>query len=250
MRAILEAIKFVLAIYFGLMTAIGFIVLYPGFAITLSNPKWYRYGHFLRKVWGHWLFFCGAIFVKQIEEKRFKHKGKAYVIAPNHTSKLDIVTLTVKLKINFNFMAKIELAHVPVFGIFFRTIDIAVDRKNPRHAAKAYQRAVNQLKKEKRSIVIFPEGTIPGHTPKLGRFKDGAFKLAIETQIPILPVTIINNWKILPDNGKFRFRPGRVIQYVHQPISTEGLTLEDLPALKQQVHDIIANKLAEYGHKQ
>ena len=147
-------------------------------------------------------------------------------------------------------MAKIELAHVPVFGIFFRTIDIAVDRKNPRHAAKAYQRAVNQLKKEKRSIVIFPEGTIPGHTPKLGRFKDGAFKLAIETQTPILPVTIINNWKILPDNGKFRFRPGRVLQYVHQPISTEGLTLEDLPALKQQVHDIIANKLAEYGHKQ
>lgn len=250
MKPIIEACKFIMALYFGLITVIGFVVLYPGFAFTLSNPKRYKYGHKLRKLWGRWLFFAGVIFVKNIEEKGVNHKNQAYVIAPNHTSKLDIVTLTVKLKVNFNFMAKIELARVPVFGIFFRTIDIAVDRKNPRHAAKAYQRAVTQLKEEKRSIVLFPEGTIPGNTPKLGKFKEGAFKLAIETQTPILPVTIINNWAILPDNGKFRFRPGRVIQYVHTPISTEGLTLEDLPALKKQVHDLIANKLAEYGHKQ
>lgn len=238
-----------MAIYFGLITAIGFFVLYPGFAYTLSNPKRYRYGHWLRKVWGHWLFFCGVIRVKHIEEVAFD-KNKPYVIAPNHTSKLDIVTLTVKLHMNFNFMAKIELARVPVFGIFFRTIDIAVDRKNARQSVLAYQKSVDQLNHEKRSIVIFPEGTIPGTTPKLGRFKDGAFKLAVETQTDILPVTIINNWRILPDNGKFRFRPGKVIQYVHQPIPTQGLTEADIPALKQQVHDLIAAKLAEYGYKQ
>ncbi len=236
--------------YFGLITIVGFLALYVGFLITLNNPKWYRYGHWLRKVWGHWLFFGGCIWVKHIEEVPFDKKNTAYVIAPNHTSKLDIVTLTVKLLVNFNFMAKIELARVPVFGIFFRTIDIAVDRKNARHSAKAYQRAVDQLTKEKRSIVIFPEGTIPGHTPKMGRFKDGAFKLAVETQTPILPVTIIKNWEILPDNGKFRFRPGRVYQYVHPPISTVGLTDDDIPMLKEKVHHLIANKLAEYGYNQ
>jgi len=250
LKKITEFIKFILAIYFAIITAIGFIVLYPGFAITLGNPKWYNYGHFLRKVWGHWLFLCGVIRVKHMEEVPFDKKNTAYIIAPNHTSKLDIVTLTVKLHINFNFMAKIELARVPVFGIFFRTIDIAVDRKNARHAAKAYQRAVNQLKNEKKSIVVFPEGTIPGNTPKLGRFKDGAFKLAIDTQTPILPVTIIKNWEILPDNGKLRFKPGKVFQYVHAPIETNGLTMEDIPELKHRIHDLMAKKLAEYGYHQ
>ncbi|MBW7844065.1 MAG: 1-acyl-sn-glycerol-3-phosphate acyltransferase [Bacteroidia bacterium] len=249
MKQLKEIIQFILAIYFGFITLIGFLVLYPGFAITLSNPKWYKYGHKLRKLWGRWLFLGGFIWVKQIEEKKFDKKA-AYVITPNHTSKLDIVTLTVKLNINFNFMAKIELARVPIFGIFFRTIDIAVDRKNVRHSALAYQRACNQLIKEKRSMVIFPEGTIPGNTPKLGRFKDGAFKLAIETQTDILPVTIIKNWEILPDNGKFRFRPGKVYQYVHEPISTKGLTTNDITSLKEKVQHLIANKLNEYGYNQ
>lgn len=241
--------KNILAVYFGLCTLIGFIVLYPGFAITLSNPRWYKYGHKLRKLWGRWLFFCGGIFVKHIEEVPFDKK-KAYVIAPNHTSKLDIVTLTVKLHIDFNFMAKIELAQVPVFGIFFRTIDIAVDRKNARHSVLAFQRAKDQLTEEKKSIVIFPEGTIPAHTPKLGRFKEGAFRLAVETQTPILPVSIINNWKVLPDNGAFYFRPGRVIQYVHAPIPTTGMTEADIPALKEKVHELLKNKLEEYGYYQ
>lgn len=244
-----EFIKFLLAIYFGFMTLIGFVLLYPGFAITLNNPKWYKQGHFLRKVWGHWLFFWGGIFVKHIEETSFDKTNTAYVITPNHTSKLDIVTLTVKLLLNFNFMAKIELARVPVFGIFFRTIDIAVDRKSARHSAQAYQRSVNQLMHEKRSIVIFPEGTIPNTSPQMGKFKDGAFKLAIETQSPILPVTIMRNWVVLPDKGKFRFRPGRVMQYVHSPISTKGLTDDDIPALKEKVRELIQNKLAEYGYK-
>lgn len=250
LNKIKETLKLILAIYFAIITFVGFVVLYPGFAITLNNPKWYHLGHQLRKIWGRWLFFGGCIWVKHIEEVPFDKKNTAYVIAPNHTSKLDIVTLTVKLNINFNFMAKIELARVPVFGIFFRTIDIAVDRKNARQSALAYQRSVDQLKKEKKSIVIFPEGTIPGNTPKLNRFKEGAFKLAVETQTPILPVTIIKNWEVLPDNGKLRFWPGRVIQYVHPPIDTKGKTEADIPALKQQVYDLITNKLAEYGYQQ
>ncbi len=250
MHKIKDYIKLILAIYFAIITGIGFTILYPGFAYTLSNEKRYRYGHFLRKVWGRWLFFAGGIWVKHKEETVFDKKNTAYVIVPNHTSKLDIVTLTVKLNINFNFMAKIELARVPIFGIFFRTIDISVDRKNARHAAMAYQRAVNQLKEEKKSIVLFPEGTIPGNTPTLGRFKDGAFKLAVETQTPLLPVTIIKNWEVLPDNGKLRFKPGKVYQYVHPPISTVGLTVDDIPVLKEQVYELMKNKLADYGYHQ
>lgn len=247
MRAVKNVIKNILAAYFAIITFIGFSVLYPGFLYTLAHPKRYSQGHQLRKLWGRWLFLCGFIRAKQYMEAPVD-PSKAYVITPNHTSKLDIVTLTVKLKLDFNFMAKIELAQVPIFGIFFRTIDIAVDRKSARHSAMAYQKAKDQLIKDKKSIVIFPQGTIPTFTPKLGKFKDGAFKMAIETQTDILPVTIINNWKILPDYGGFHFRPGTVVQYIHTPISTKGMTEDDLPALKQKVFDIIASKLAEHGY--
>jgi 1-acyl-sn-glycerol-3-phosphate acyltransferase len=246
MTRIKGAIKFVLASWFGFWVLIGFLLLYPGFYITLSNPKWYSHAHKLRRLWGKWLFLFGSIWVKQIIETPFDHK-KPYVIAPNHTSQLDIVTLTVKLGLDFSFMAKIELARIPVFGIFFRTIDIAVDRKNARQAANAYNKAKDLLDSGK-SLVIFPEATIHGNVPKLGRFKDGAFKLAIEKQIDILPVTIIGNWLVLPDKGKFHFRPGRVTQYVHQPISTKGMTMDDAEELKQKVYNIIQSKLAEYGY--
>jgi 1-acyl-sn-glycerol-3-phosphate acyltransferase len=247
MSTISNAIKFLLGVYFAISTFLAFVILYPGFAFTLSNPKYYPYGHALRRIWGRWLFFSGGIWVKQMMEQPID-KSKAYVIAPNHTSKLDIVTLTVKLRLYFNFMAKIELARVPVFGIFFRTIDISVDRKNARAAALAYQKSKDQLINLKQSIVIFPEGTIPSHSPKLGRFKDGAFKLAIEAQVDILPVTIINNWQVLPDRGKLRFFPGRVYQYVHAPISTKGMTQDDIPALREKVFSLIQSKLAEYGY--
>jgi 1-acyl-sn-glycerol-3-phosphate acyltransferase len=135
-----------------------------------------------------------------------------------------------------------------LFGIFFRTIDIAVDRKNVRHSAWAFQQAKDQLVNEHKSIVIFPEGTIPPHVPKMGRFKDGPFRLAIETQRPILPVTIIGNWVALPDKGKLRFRPAVITQYVHAPISTIGMTLDDVDTLKQKVYNLIEQKLAEYGY--
>ncbi|MFI5221903.1 MAG: lysophospholipid acyltransferase family protein [Bacteroidia bacterium] len=239
-------IKFILASWFGFWVLVGFTLLYPAFLITLSNPNWHKTAHRLRRIWGHWNFFWGAIWVKQIVEEPSYNSDNAYIITPNHTSQLDIVTLTVKLNLDFSFMAKIELARIPVFGIFFKTIDIAVDRKNARQSAAAYQKAKNLLDNHK-SLVIFPEATIRYEVPKLGRFKDGAFKLAIEKQVDILPVTIIGNWLLLPDKGKFHFRPGSVTQFVHSPISTKGLTDNDVESLKQKVYSIIESKLAEYG---
>jgi 1-acyl-sn-glycerol-3-phosphate acyltransferase len=247
MAKIKDLLKIVFAIYFAISTFIGFVVLYPFFALFLSNKKWYGAGHTTRKIWGWWLFVSGGLLVKQVEEEPIDWR-KPYVVTPNHTSYLDIPTLSVKLPMFINFMAKIELARIPIFGIFFRTIDIAVDRKNIRHSVWAFQQAKEQILHDKRSIVIFPEGTIPTTVPKMGRFKEGAFRLAIETQTPILPVTIIGNWIALPDQGKIRFRPARILQYVHAPIVTTGMTLDDVDALKQKVFDIIERKLAEYGY--
>jgi len=238
--------KTLYACYFGLLVIITFIIFLPFIYYTLSHPNKYRFAHLVRRIWGWLLLKAGFIFVKQIYEVPID-KSKTYIITPNHTSQLDIITLTVKLKLFFNFIAKAELEKVPLFGIWFRTIDIAVDRKDPRKGAESYRKGLRWLD-QNNSMVIFPEGTISGNVPKLIKFKDGPFKMAIEKQVDILPVTIINNWKILPDRGIFEGRPGLVYQYIHKPVSTKGLTLNDLPELKEKVFKVISNKLHQHGY--
>ena len=235
------------AIWFGLWTVVTFTVLYPFIRYALSNPKRYPLGHKIRRIWGKVLLVTGFVKVIQIIEEPFD-TSKPYIICPNHTSQLDIVTLTVKLnQLDFSFMAKKELEEIPVFGIWFRTIDIAVDRKNARKAAEAYKKATNFFESG-RSLVIFPEGTISNQVPKLIKFKDGPFRMAIEKQIDLLPVTIIGNWNVLPDQGVFEGKPGKAYQIIHKPISTKGLTLDDTEMLKNKVFQIIENKLKEYNH--
>ncbi len=234
------------AIYFGLWVVIWFILLYPLIRLGLSNPKYYHFGHLVRKVWGKILLMIGFMRVEQfIEEPLDPHQS--YIIAPNHTSQIDIVTLTVKLPLFFNFMAKAELERIPFFGIWFRTIDIAVERREPRKAALAYKKALKWLA-EGNSMVIFPEGTISNKVPQLIPFKDGPFRMAIETQLPVLPVTIIGNWEVFPDQGVFEGRPGIIKQYIHKPIPTKGLTLNDIDTLKEQVFQVINTKLQSHGY--
>ncbi len=239
--------KTIYVIWFGLCTICMFLLLYPAIYYTLSNPKRYTTGHKVRRFWGSFLLLIGGIRVKQIFEEPID-SNKAFVVTPNHTSQLDIVTLTVKLnQLDFSFLAKAELEKVPLFGIWFRTIDISVDRKNIKKSAEAYFKSVKYIEAG-RSMVIFPEGTIPNTAPKLIKFKDGPFRLAIETQTDILPVTIMGNHIVLPDQGVFEGQPGKVVQYIHKPISTKGMTLDDIATLKQKVYDTIENKLKEHGY--
>lgn len=239
-------LKAAYAIYFGLTTVLWFILLYPFIYFALSNAKRYRFGHLLRKFWGKMLLLFNFVKVKTTYEEPLD-TSRSYMIVPNHTSQIDIITLTVKLPLFFNFMAKAELERVPFFGIWFRTIDIAVDRKDARKAALSYRKALNWID-QGNSMVIFPEGTISNQVPKLVKFKDGPFRIAIEKQIPLLPVTIIGNWEVLPDQGVFEGRPGFVSQFVHKAIETKGLTLADIDQLKEQVFNVINHKLQAHGY--
>ncbi len=103
--------------------------------------------------------------------------------------------------------------------------------------------------KEGKSLIIFPEGgIITRHPPSMARFKDGAFRTAIEQQIPIVPVTIPYNWIILPDES---FVPNRHKMKVifHTPILTDNLGLEDLPELKEKTFRVIEQELLKYNNE-
>jgi 1-acyl-sn-glycerol-3-phosphate acyltransferase len=127
-------------------------------------------------------------------------------------------------------------------------MNIAVDRNSITAAHRAYQRAVLDIKKGI-GITIFPEATIPDCSPHLGPFKNGAFKLAVETQAPIIPITFLDNWRLFPDKNYERFlvRPGISRIIVHKAIPTTGLKEEDIPKLKEQVRNILETTLREQG---
>ena len=235
------------AIWFFLSGFLSFLILYPLFALFLSKEKWFIYAWKLKTVWAHWILFSTGIRYKITFEEPIE-KSKSYVICPNHTSYLDIVMTNIAFPNYFHFMGKAELLKVPLFRIFFKRMNITVNRNSIRDSHKAYERARMDLEKGI-SIAIFPEATIPNCSPMLGPFKNGAFKLAIDQQVPLVPITFLDSWYLFPDTNCERLvvRPGLSRIVVHRPISTKGMTEDDLPQLKNQVAELISKTIEKEG---
>ena len=173
--------------------------------------------------------------------------SRPYIFCPNHTSNLDITAITLLTKSNFAFLGKEELLKNPVTKLFFKTIDIPVNRESKIGSFRAFKKGEEYLKKGI-SLAIFPEGTISDHyPPKLSEFKNGPFRLAIEHQIPIIPVTLVNVWQKMWDDGSaFGSRPGICDIRVHRPIDTSHLSVDDVDQLKEQVYNIIYSELQKH----
>jgi 1-acyl-sn-glycerol-3-phosphate acyltransferase len=141
-------------------------------------------------------------------------------------------------------MGKEELASHPVFKLFFKSIDIPVNRHSKMSSFRAFVRAEEYLE-QGISLVIFPEGKIGDeYPPLLNSFKNGPFRLAIKHKIPIIPVTIVNAWQKLWDDGlKYGSRPGICDICIHKPIETHDLTIADADNLRDQVYKIIDSEL-------
>ena len=170
---------------------------------------------------------------------------KLPIFTPNHFSYLDILSVNVQMPYYFNFMAKSELGKIPLFRVFFRTIDIPVDRKSISGARKAIEMSNDRMERDI-SLLNFPEGGIGTTVPQMRAFKMGAFKLAIAHQVPVVPITIADNWKRLPSGGlDSGGTPGRMRMHVHRPISTTNLKEGDEEALASEVYRIIESKFNE-----
>jgi 1-acyl-sn-glycerol-3-phosphate acyltransferase len=126
---------------------------------------------------------------------------------------------------------------------FFRTVDIPVNRESKMSSYRAFKKAVERIKAGI-TLVIFPEGGIPPHyPPALVEFKNGPFRMAIEEKVPIIPVSGPDAWKMLWDDGtKYGTRPGIAHFYVHKPVETAHLSVDDADDLRDRVYEIIRQK--------
>lgn len=232
-------------ILFLLNFVLSLILLFPFFALFLSRKAWYKYSFALMRMWANYLIYFDLIW---IEKKQKSALPKApYIICANHTSYLDIILTYCIFNDYFVFMGKNELRKVPLFNIFFKDMNILVDRKSTTASHKAFLRAGSEIDNG-HCVALFPEGTIAPKAPQMLPFKNGAFKLSIEKQVPIVPVTFINNWNILEDKSfwKSRCRPGIATIVIHPYIETKGMTEEDLVSLKSKVFDIINEPLKPF----
>lgn len=250
MQTLLYPFKLLWRIYLASVFAIIFIVFYPVFFILLSNEAWYKYAFKLKRFV---VFFTLTVSgVKVVVDRRFELEPQIpMIICPNHQSMLDVLISYCIFPHYFVFMGKQELAKLPLFGIFFREMDIAVDRSSRMASHRAWLRAAEDIDKQ-RPVVMFPEGTISPKAPELLAFKNGPFKLAIEKQVPILPVTFLNNYEIFPDPDQSGNDggPSSACVIIHAPVTTTGMSDENLVPLRKQVFNTINDSLEAYGTSQ
>ena len=167
--------------------------MFPLLFLSVLKQKWYPYFFRLARIWAKSILI-GMGHYWTVKRSEPLVKGQSYVFVANHTSMADIMLMLVSVKNPFVFVGKKELAKIPLFGFFYKRTCILVDRSSPKSRQAVFLMAQKRLKSGL-SICIFPEGGVPEEHILLDEFKDGAFRLAINHQIPIVPLTFKDNKK-------------------------------------------------------
>ncbi len=230
--------------FFGFI-AILTIFLYPFAFIASFLPEVRRtVPHIIARLWAKIIIWVSGVKVsiKGLENINIDYP---YVYAMNHQSYFDIFAILSALPIQFKWMAKKELFYIPFLGWAMKACGhISVDRQNPKGAYKALEKALELIKQDY-SIIIFPEGTRSkdGH---IGPFKTGGIVLALRSNRPVVPVTIIGTRYILPKGGRF-IRPGHVKIIIDKPISTEDYKETEKRKLANNVRSIIVKNYERFN---
>ncbi len=231
-------------IYFLFVFVLSVIIVYPFIYYLLSNPKRFPKAFILMR-WHSYALLLLAGARLRVEGIENIPKEGAYIICPNHTSYLDIFCVYAIIDKYFVFTGKKEIEKWPLFHIYYTSgMNILVDRQSQTGSITALKRMVQEIDKGN-AVAIFPEGTISKQAPLLEPFKPGAFAIAIQKQIPILPITFVSNWRRLQRGGFWSGKAGPGIAHiiVNKPIITAGLSKKDIEQLQTQVQTIMNNTL-------
>jgi 1-acyl-sn-glycerol-3-phosphate acyltransferase len=232
-------------IYYLIMFALLMIVLFPFYKFLLADKKRFRAAFRVIRLHAWLLFLFGGTILIVKGKENIPREG-AFIIAPNHTSFLDTFCLYRMFSRYFVFIGKKEIEKWPLFHIFYTSgMNILVDRHSKTGALQGLKRMSQEID-QGHPLMIFPEGTISKKVPALSEFKPGAFSLAIQKQIPVLPITFLTNWKRLQRGSLWKGKgsPGIARVIIHPPIPTKGLKKEDTEMLQNRVKDCISSALA------
>ena len=228
--------------YFFLGCAI--CVMYPLYLLAMVLPSLSRfaisYGHRFCSGFGFLMSFVPVRLRYDVKLDR----RKSYVFCANHFSFLDIPVLVLS-GLPICFVGKQDLNRIPLFGFMFKQLHIVVDRTSVRSRYGVLEQASKRIR-EGKSVGFFPEGGRKSlHPPRLAPLKPGAFRVAIQHQIPVVPVSIPYNWRTSArlNGGKPYLK--HLEAHFHAPIDTKGMTIKDVDALRLQVSQTLMASLKQ-----
>mgnify|MGYP001473464936 FL=1 len=228
-------------IWFYILLLVPIIVLFPFIFVTILSEKTYPLFFKIARFWAKFILI-GMGFNYSIEGDEVFEDGKSYMLVANHTSMTDIMLMLIAVKNHpFVFVGKKELANIPIFGFIYKRVCILVDRSSSKSRYQVFERAQKRIH-QGLSICIYPEGGVPEEHIVLDEFKDGAFRIAIEHGLPIVPMVFFDNKKRFSYTF-FSGSPGRMRAKIYPIIETKGKTLEDKNAIKLQVRQLILDPL-------
>jgi len=212
------------------------VVVFAAIAALLLFIFGPRTAHICGKIWGRFNGFLTPMFVSVTGVENIDPE-QSYVITANHQSLYDIFAVYGWLPLNFRWVMKMELRRVPVMGYISEKIGhICIDRSNPHAAIETINAAKDKISGGT-SIFFFPEGTRSEDEMMLP-FKKGAFRLAIDMGLPILPLTITGTNYILPTNTISLF-PGRARIIIHRPIDIKNYSYDTIEKLMNDTRKVI-----------
>lgn len=246
MKVLLGVMGLIWKLYIAVIFAITALLLYPIIRPQLGSDKGRKRAFKVFVAWS-WMFRILCLYgVKRVKSEPLPKAP--YIILANHASYLDIFLMYSILPNHpFLFLGKSELLAYPIIKAYFKHMNIPVFRRSRVKAAKSLIRASQEVKNGW-SIMIFPEGGIPDkQAPKMIRFKDGAFQLAKNLKLPVVPITFTNNYKLFSDPSEILgvARPGLSRVYIHETISPEKVEEMEVSELRKYCFEIINGPILE-----
>lgn len=233
-------------IWFIVLAMVPIFIMLPIIAVTLIKETWFKHFYILARIWAHIIFF-GMGFSYNKEVKELVDSKKNYMFIANHSSMMDIMLMLILIKNPFLFVGKKELSKIPVFGFIYKRTAIMVDRSSPASRKAVFDEA-NRRIQQGNSICIFPEGGVPDRSILLDGFKKGAFRLAIQHQLSMVPISFCNLKYYYPFEWLYG-RPGRIKVAFHEHISVKGLTLDDVNDISKKSWNVIHTSLQDCKKK-
>ena len=227
---------------FFLIPAIGLYTIVLG-TISIVSSLWDRsgdVGHWCARTWSSWILKTTGVRVTVSGLERLD-PARSYVLAANHQSIYDIPILFASLPLQVRIVAKASLGSFPFLGWHLqRTGHLLVNRKNP--GADIVDK-MKGLVGASHSLIVFPEGTrsVDG---RVGRFKKGPFVVAIDAQLPVVPVSVAGSRHVM-SKGQLTVRPGEVRVTIHEPIPTAGVTRREIIEFGNHVRDVVRSAVDE-----
>jgi 1-acyl-sn-glycerol-3-phosphate acyltransferase len=208
-----------------------------------DNSRARRFTFHLLRAWSRtWLFLIGM----PLKRTNAPPPPGKYIVVANHRSYIDGVLIFSSIPGYFRALGKKEVSHIPLIGLIYRQVVILVDRSST-HSRTKSMRLMWRFLKHEGSVLVFPEGTFNETEQPLKDFYDGAFRLAINCQVDVLPMVFPDAADRMHFSAWWKFSPGKNRVIYGKPFKVSGLTLQDLPLLKSRVYTEMESLLLTTG---